>query len=536
MVLLENLRFHAEEEQNDEQFARGLARLADVYVNDAFGTAHRAHASTVGMVRFVPERAAGFLLQRECEYLGKVLTAPERPLVAILGGAKVSDKIKVIRSLLDRSTRCWSAGPWPTRFCAPRDARRGSRSSRRSRLRLAGELLRSARERKVDLVLPVDHVVADEARAGAPTATVRDIPAGKIGLDIGPATLERFRAVIATARTIFWNGPLGMFEVAPFDTGTMAIAAAVADSGATSIVGGGDSVAAVMRSGRADAITHISTGGGASLEFLEGKPLPGLSGSRSRIMSPRVPLLAGNWKMHGTVPEAVQLATAVVGAVRDVADREVLVAPPFPSLAAVAESLKGSRVLLAGQNLHWEDKGAFTGEVSGPMLVAVGCTHVIVGHSERRQLFGDTDEWVARKVAAALRSGLTPIVCVGETLQEREANETFGVIDRQVRAALFGLDATAIVRLILAYEPIWAIGTGKVATPEQAQEVHGSIRALLTELAEPAVAAQVRILYGGSVKPDNIDALMRQADLDGALVGGASLNAADFARIVRFTA
>jgi triosephosphate isomerase len=253
-------------------------------------------------------------------------------------------------------------------------------------------------------------------------------------------------------------------------------------------------------------------------------------------MSARVPLLAGNWKMHSTADEAAQLAAAVVDAVRSVDDRDVLVAPPYPLLPVVAERLKNSRVLLAGQNLHWEDKGAFTGEVSGPMLASVGCTHVIVGHSERRQLFGDTDEWVARKVGAALRAGLTPILCVGETLQEREANETWAVIDRQVRAALFGLDSAAIQRFILAYEPVWAIGTGRVATPGQAQEVHGSIRTLLTELAGAGVAAAVRILYGGSVKPDNIDALMRQPDLDGALVGGASLNAVDFARIVRFSA
>lgn len=253
-------------------------------------------------------------------------------------------------------------------------------------------------------------------------------------------------------------------------------------------------------------------------------------------MTARVPLLAGNWKMHGTVSESRQLAAAVVDAVRDVADRDVLVAPTFPALTAVAERLAGSRVLLAGQNLHWEDKGAFTGEVSAPMLAAASCTHVIVGHSERRHLFGDTDEWVARKVGSALRNGLTPIVCVGETLKEREAKETWAVIDRQTRAALYGLDAIAIARLIIAYEPVWAIGTGKVASPEQAQEVHGSIRSLLGELGGPAVAAAVRILYGGSVKPDNIDALMRQPDLDGALVGGASLNAADFARIVRFIA
>jgi triosephosphate isomerase len=240
--------------------------------------------------------------------------------------------------------------------------------------------------------------------------------------------------------------------------------------------------------------------------------------------------------MHGTIAESVQLAKAVVDAVRAVAGRQVLVAPSFPSLGPVADCLQGSRVLLAGQNLYWEDKGAFTGEVSGPMLTAAGCTHVIVGHSERRQLFGDSDEWVARKVSAALRNRLTPIMCVGETLREREASETWAVIDRQVRAGLYGLDAGSIARVIVAYEPVWAIGTGKVATPEQAQEVHASIRALLDELAGPAVAAGIRILYGGSVKPDNVDALMRQPDLDGALVGGASLNAADFTRIVRFVA
>lgn len=275
--LLENLRFHVEEEQNDEQFSRALARLADVYVNDAFGTAHRAHASTVGMVRFVPERAAGFLLQRECEYLGKVLSAPERPLVAILGGAKVSDKIKVIHSLLDRVNTLLIGGAMAYTFLRAQGRETGRSLVEEAQIALAGELLRTARDRNVELLLPVDHVVADAAAAGSPAATVRDIPAGKIGLDIGPETVDRFRRVIQAAHTIFWNGPLGMFEVAPFDAGTMAIAAAVADSDAVSIVGGGDSVAAVMRSGRAGDITHISTGGGASLEFLEGAPLPGLA-------------------------------------------------------------------------------------------------------------------------------------------------------------------------------------------------------------------------------------------------------------------
>jgi triosephosphate isomerase len=253
-------------------------------------------------------------------------------------------------------------------------------------------------------------------------------------------------------------------------------------------------------------------------------------------MSQRTPLLAGNWKMHGTVPEAVALASRLAAGVARVPGRDVLVAPPFTALPQVAEVLKGTGIALAGQNLHWEERGAFTGEISGPMLASVGCSHVIVGHSERRQFFGDTDEWVARKVEAALRHGLTPIVCVGETLDERQANETWAVIDRQVRAALYNLDKASIGRIVLAYEPVWAIGTGKVATPAQAQEVHGAIRTLLGELGGGGVAAAVRILYGGSVKPDNVDELMRQPDLDGALVGGASLKAEDFERIVRFTA
>jgi triosephosphate isomerase len=251
-------------------------------------------------------------------------------------------------------------------------------------------------------------------------------------------------------------------------------------------------------------------------------------------MPTRIPLIAGNWKMHRTVPEAVALVEGLKQRLADVIDGDILVAPPFPALAAVAASLAGTRILLGGQNLHWEDQGAFTGEVSAPMLRSAGCTHVIVGHSERRQFFGDTDEWVAQKTRAALRHGLVPIVCVGETLAQREAGETLALTGRQVRAALDGLDARALETVVIAYEPVWAIGTGKVATPEQAQEVHAAIRSILSALGGQAVAAKMRILYGGSVKPDNIDVLMAQADIDGALVGGASLNADDFARIVRF--
>jgi triosephosphate isomerase len=248
----------------------------------------------------------------------------------------------------------------------------------------------------------------------------------------------------------------------------------------------------------------------------------------------RTPLLAGNWKMHGTRREAVALARALAEAVGAVREREVVVAPPFTALEAVAQVLAGSRIGLGAQNVHWEAKGAFTGEVSAPMLREAGCTHVIVGHSERRQYFGETDATVGKRLRAALAGGLTPIVCVGETLAEREAGETAAVIARQVAAALAGLAPTDVARCVVAYEPVWAIGTGRTATPAQAEEVHAAIRRQVAGLVSEPVAAGLRILYGGSVKPDNIDALMAEGDIDGALVGGASLDPAAFARIVHY--
>ena len=240
--------------------------------------------------------------------------------------------------------------------------------------------------------------------------------------------------------------------------------------------------------------------------------------------------VCGNWKMHKTSAEAVQL-------VRELRDRlktqaQVAVAPPFTALAAVKQALQGSPIQLFAQNCHQEKQGAFTGEVSAPMLAELGCDGVILGHSERRQLFGETDEGVNRKLRAALDAKLHPIVCVGETLQEREAGRTWEVVSRQVRGAFAGMGGDAVGRCTVAYEPVWAIGTGKVATTAQAQEVHGQIRGLLRELAGAAVADSVRIQYGGSVKPDNAADLLGQQDIDGALVGGASLKAEDFARII----
>jgi len=248
----------------------------------------------------------------------------------------------------------------------------------------------------------------------------------------------------------------------------------------------------------------------------------------------RTPLIVGNWKMHKTTGEAVALVAALVERLRDVEDVEVAVCPPFTALQAVAAALKGSRITLGAQDLHWEEEGAYTGEISAPMLLDVGCRFVIVGHSERRRHFGETDATVRQKVRAALHHGLVPIVCVGELLEERETGRTFQVLEAQVTGGLAGLTGEEGQRLVVAYEPVWAIGTGRTATPDQADEAQGFIRKLLAELFDPAVADQVRILYGGSVKPENIASLMARPEVDGALVGGASLDADTFARIVTY--
>jgi triosephosphate isomerase len=250
------------------------------------------------------------------------------------------------------------------------------------------------------------------------------------------------------------------------------------------------------------------------------------------MASTRRPFFCGNWKLHGTIAESLALATDVRNGVSTLRDADVAVAPSTTALYAVAKRLEDGPVTVAAQDCFWEDKGAFTGEVSPRQLVDVGCKHVIIGHSERRQLFGELDAAVNLKARAALRAGLSPIVCVGETLAERDAGETLGRIQAQLDAGLADIDAAGLERVVIAYEPVWAIGTGRNATPAQAEEVHRFIRTRVATRAAD-VAARMRILYGGSVKPDNIAALMAEEDVDGGLVGGASLSAESFIRIVQ---
>jgi triosephosphate isomerase len=248
----------------------------------------------------------------------------------------------------------------------------------------------------------------------------------------------------------------------------------------------------------------------------------------------RRPLIAGNWKMHMRLGEASDLARKVVEGCRRFEDIDVALLPPFTALSTVAAAIAGSPILLGGQDLHWEEKGAFTGEISAPMLKDVGGTYALVAHSERRQLFGETDRTANRKVLAAFAHDLVPILCVGESEAERDRGVTFVVVDRQVKEGLKDIAESQLDRLVIAYEPVWAIGTGRTATPAQAEEVHQSIRGQLAKLFGSPAASRVRILYGGSVKPDNVDDLMAEADIDGALVGGASLDASSFTRICGF--
>ena len=251
-------------------------------------------------------------------------------------------------------------------------------------------------------------------------------------------------------------------------------------------------------------------------------------------MSERKPLIAGNWKMFKTQDEAAETARQLVAKTAGTVDVEVMIAPPFTALSQVADVIRNSPVALGAQNLYWEKEGAFTGEISPSMLVAAGCRYVIIGHSERRQYFNETDETVNNKIKSAVSYGLIPAMCIGETEIEREAEQTFSVLDRQMKVGLEELAADSLASLVIAYEPVWAIGTGKAATAEMAQEVHAFIRSWMDKNVGNPLAKAIRILYGGSVKPDNVKELMRQPDLDGALVGGASLAADTFSQLIHY--
>ncbi len=530
VLMLENVRFHKEETKNEPEFARELASMADIFVNDAFGTAHRAHASTAGLANHLPS-VGGFLIQKELDLMGKALSDPKRPFVAILGGAKVSDKIGVIENLLEKVDTLIVGGGMAYTFLAAQGYNIGNSLCEEDKMDLARTLLAKASDKGVKFLLPIDSVVGDRFAADAESKLIecKSLPDGWMGLDIGKHTIALFAEEVRKAGTVVWNGPMGVFEFEPFAEGTREIAREVAESGSVSIIGGGDSAAAVEILGFADQVTHISTGGGAALEFLEGKILPGIDCLMDK--NPRRTFAAGNWKMNKGIPsDAVKLIKQLKEKVTEAAS-EIAVGVPFTAIPAALEACAYTNIKVAAQNCHDQDSGAYTGEISARMLAEMKVPFVIIGHSERREYFAETDETVNAKLKAALNWGVRPIVCCGESLQQREAGETFDLLRTQIDEAFKNVPEEKTGFITVAYEPIWAIGTGKVASDEQAQEACAFIRSLLAELYNDETAQTMRILYGGSVNAKNAEGLFAQNDIDGGLVGGASLKADDFSVI-----
>lgn len=529
VLVLENTRYEKGEEKNDQELSKDWADLAEIHVNDAFGTAHRAHASNVGISNYIPS-VAGFLMEKEIKFLGGVTTNPEKPYAVILGGAKVSDKIGVITNLLEKADKIFIGGAMMFTFLKALGNDIGSSLCEEDKLDLAKELLEKAKTKNVEIVLPVDAVVAQKIEAGTEKKTVKiseGIEKGWMGLDIGPETLKLFEEKLSDVKTVVWNGPMGVFEIADFENGTKEVAEIIVrltEKGTVSVIGGGDSAAAAEKFGLAEKFSHVSTGGGASLELLEGKDLPGVASiaSKKKVTDRRF-ILAGNWKMYKTNTEACEFANKAVGKIGNIKDFDIVICAPYTSLYSLNNIFNVSEIGLGSENMYPEEKGAFTGEIAPDMLKDIGVKYVILGHSERRDIFGESDELINKKVKKAIEKNLIPIFCIGEHLEERENGLTFNVIERQIKKGLNGISKEEVLSVVLAYEPVWAIGTGKVATPEQAQEVHAYIRKLLSEIYDCETADKISILYGGSVKPDNYFGLFTKKDIDGGLVGGASL-------------
>ena len=530
LALLENTRFRPEEYENCDEFSKDLASIADVFVMDAFGVAHRAHSSTVGVAKYIDVRAIGYLMEKEIEYLGGVINNPVRPFVSIVGGAKVSEKIDVLNTLLEKVDILIIGGGMAYTFIKAMGYEVGKSLLEEDKIDYAREALQKAAANNVRLLLPIDTIIAEEFSNDAEfkNVSIDKIDANWIGVDIGPATVRVYTEALKDAKTVIWNGPMGVFEMDNFAKGTMDIADALSKIDAITVIGGGDSAAAVTKLGYSDKMSHISTGGGASLKFLEGKVLPGLAAVQERTT--RRKMIAGNWKMNLTPSVAAGFASKLAPKLES--DAEVVFCVPFVSIGQVASATDGTRVSVGAQNMHFEESGAFTGEISAEMLVECGAKYVILGHSERRQYFAETDADVNKKLSKALKSGLIPIVCVGESLSEREDHTSIDVIRMQVKRAFLNINAFDAQKVVIAYEPIWAIGTGRTATNEQAEEACAAIRTLVKEMYGTEVAGMIRILYGGSVGADNAKELFAMSNIDGGLVGGASLKD-EFEVIVR---
>ncbi len=534
ILVLENLRFHPEETANDPEFSRKLAALADIYVNDAFGTSHREHASMVGIPGILGGGYVGFLVEQELRVFREIVKHPRKPYTVILGGVKVSDKVALIENVLPKLDNLIVGGAMAFTFFRAMGLETGKSIVEEDRVQTAKDIIKAAEDRGVNLLLPLDIVCAPSKDAGSDSGVYRydNLPVEMAGFDIGPETIDLFRRTMMDSKTIVWNGPMGLFEVPPFDVGTRKLAAFMADAtsfGADAVVGGGDSMRAVREAGVAEQITHVSTGGGASLKLLQGEELPALEHLKIDGVKP---FIGANWKMNGSYEMGMDYLTALDEGNINYFGADVVVFPPFTLLRSFSILADKAGVDLGAQDLFWEEKGAFTGEISAEMLREAGCKWFLAGHSERRHILGENNDIVRRKLIAGLKSGLCCVLCVGELLEEREAGRTEEVVRGQIEAALKDHEEATPFNLVIAYEPVWAIGTGKTATPSEAQRVHSLIRGWVAGLEGDDFARDLRIIYGGSVKPENAEETMKGTDVNGALVGGASLRAESFIEIV----
>jgi len=534
ILVLENLRFHPEETANDPVFAKRLAALADIYVNDAFGTSHREHASMVGVPAIMGGGYVGFLVEKELRVFGEIIRHPRKPYTVILGGVKVSDKVALIENVLPKLDNLIVGGAMAFTFFKAMGLETGKSIVEEDRIQTARDIIKAAAARGVNLLLPLDIVCALSVDQGKDAVIKRfdDLPADMAGFDIGPETIELFRKTMMESKTIVWNGPMGLFERSPFDVGTRKLAAFMADAttyGASAVVGGGDSMRAVREAGVAEQITHVSTGGGASLKLLQGEELPALEYLKIEGVKP---IVGANWKMNGSLETGLEFLSSLDEGNVNYFGADVVLFPPFTILSALAPHADKAGIDLGAQDLFWEAEGAFTGEISAGMLKEAGCVWFLAGHSERRHILGESDLIVRKKLHAGLTAGLSGILCVGELLDQRDAGRTEEVVRGQIEFALKGLEAATPFNLVIAYEPVWAIGTGRNATPEEVQRVHSLIREWVIEIAGKEFARDLRIIYGGSVKPSNAADVMTGKDVNGALVGGASLKAESFIGIV----
>ncbi|PID28157.1 MAG: triose-phosphate isomerase [Candidatus Cloacimonadota bacterium] len=543
VVLLENLRFHPGETAGDEEFAKKLASLGDIYINNAFGVAHRPHASVSVVTRFFDKAVAGYLMVKEMEYIGETMRKPKRPFAAILAGVKIDGKIDVINKFLDKADKIFVAGGIANTLLLAKGFEVGNSVVEPEKLDVARAILDKAERKNVKLFLPKDMLCGREFKNDTERKYFdfdKQEP-GWIAMGIGPKTVDEYKRELSDCRTIIWNGPVSVFEFDNFAKETFDIVKIVADltqnNGVTSVIGGGDTAAALKKAGISTRFSHISTGGGASLEYMEGKKLPGIETITNKgIDTLRRFLIAGNWKMNKNVHESIDFSSKLKSRALNNDNVDIVIAPTYTSLYPVNERIKDSHIELGSQDIFWEDSGAFTGQVSADMLKSCGVRYNIIGHSERRQFFFETDVTINKKVKKSLKSGFKPILCVGETLEERERGLEKDVIRRQITEGLKGIVADDNFYLIVAYEPVWAIGTGKTATPEQAEEIHKFIREVLSSIYNENLARSVRILYGGSLKPANAFELLSQPNIDGGLIGGAALKVADFSEIVSIAA